>query len=52
MVILDRPGGEKLLGRGDFLLRRDGEHLRGQALFAPREELSDLVARLLEREEP
>lgn len=51
MVILDRPGGEKLRGRGDFLLRRDGEHLRGQALFAPREELADLVARLREREE-
>jgi S-DNA-T family DNA segregation ATPase FtsK/SpoIIIE len=49
MVILDRPGGEKLRGRGDFLLRRDGEHVRGQALFASREELADLVARLLER---
>jgi DNA segregation ATPase FtsK/SpoIIIE-like protein len=51
MVILDRPGGEKLRGRGDFLLRRDGEHVRGQALFAPREELADFFAQLLERQD-
>jgi S-DNA-T family DNA segregation ATPase FtsK/SpoIIIE len=46
MVVIDRPGAERLAGRGDFLLRRDGEILRGRGLYASRAELVDFAGGL------
>jgi S-DNA-T family DNA segregation ATPase FtsK/SpoIIIE len=46
MVVIDRPGAERLAGRGDFLLRRDGELLRGRGLYASRAELVSFVSGL------
>jgi DNA segregation ATPase FtsK/SpoIIIE-like protein len=52
MVVIDRPGAERLAGRGDFLLRRDGELLRGRSLYTSRAELVDFVSRLRNRAAP
>jgi S-DNA-T family DNA segregation ATPase FtsK/SpoIIIE len=46
MVVLGRPGAERLQGRGDLLVRRDGQLLRGRALYAPRAELAAFVDRM------
>jgi DNA segregation ATPase FtsK/SpoIIIE-like protein len=46
IVVLGHPGAERLQGRGDLLVRRDGELLRGRALYAPRSELSAFVDRM------
>lgn len=46
MVALGCPGAERLRGRGDLLVRRDGVLLRGRALYAPRAEVAAFVDRL------
>lgn len=46
MIALGRPGAERLHGRGDLLVRRDGQLLRGRALYAPRAELAAFVERM------
>jgi S-DNA-T family DNA segregation ATPase FtsK/SpoIIIE len=39
MVILDRPGAEQLLGKGDMLLLSDNEIIRGQGAYVADEEI-------------
>ena len=40
-VILDEPGAETLLGKGDLLLRRDGRTERAQAFLVGAEDIAD-----------
>jgi S-DNA-T family DNA segregation ATPase FtsK/SpoIIIE len=46
MVALGGPGAERLRGRGDLLVRRDGLLLRGRGLYAPRAEVAAFVGRM------
>jgi S-DNA-T family DNA segregation ATPase FtsK/SpoIIIE len=39
MVILDRPGAEQLLSKGDMLFSQDNEIVRGQGAFVTNEEI-------------
>ncbi len=47
-TILDQPGADKLLGKGDMLLQRPGffKLLRAQSAFISDEEVNDLVAQI------
>ncbi len=43
MTILDEPGAENLLGKGDMILKTENGIIRMQGLFITEEELSDFV---------
>lgn len=43
-ILLDEPGAEHLLGRGDFLSQTGSTPVRGQSLFIPQKEFLELFA--------
>jgi len=47
--VLDEVGAENLLGRGDLLLKRDGETTRAQAFLVSPEDVAKSAAKLKER---
>ena len=51
-TIIDQPGAEKLIGRGDMLLSKDGEITRIQCALVETREVSDIVASITKQPSP
>ncbi len=51
-TIIDQPGAEKLIGRGDMLLSKDGEITRIQCALVETREVSDIVSSIAKQPSP
>ena len=51
-TIIDQPGAEKLIGRGDMLLSKDGEITRIQCALVETGEVRDIVASVAKQPSP